>query len=103
VEEMFVAIVPTRRKLGPTTQPGSWPAWWALFPASWRSPLTSSHGLFYFPKNDMRKFLCPFDVQKVPESQKHAKTSKSTFQCENQIKGDCFENLQIQWKTCPNV
>jgi hypothetical protein len=34
---------------GPTTRPGSGDAWWALFCASSRSPLTSSHGLL-FPK-----------------------------------------------------
>jgi hypothetical protein len=28
-------------------------------------------------KNDVAKSLGPFDVQKVPESQKHAKTRKS--------------------------
>jgi hypothetical protein len=28
-------------------------------------------------KNDMAKRLAPFDVRKVPESKKHAKTKKS--------------------------
>jgi hypothetical protein len=32
-------------------------------------------------KNDVTKSLGPFDVRKVPESQKHAKTRKSNSQC----------------------
>jgi hypothetical protein len=30
-------------------------------------------------KNDVAKSLGPFDIQKVPESQKHAKTRKSAL------------------------
>jgi hypothetical protein len=63
-------------------------------------PLTSSsHSLLFLENNDVAKRLSPFDVWKVPQSQKHKKTRKSALQCENQMKGDCLENPQNQWQT----
>jgi hypothetical protein len=39
----------------------------------------------------------PFDVRKVPESQKHEKTTrKYDSQCYNQIKGDRLEDFWNQ-------
>jgi hypothetical protein len=39
----------------------------------------------------MAESLGPFDVWKVPETQKHAKIRKSTSQCQYQMKGDYLE------------
>jgi hypothetical protein len=35
--------------------------------------------VFYFPKNDMAIRLNPFNIQKVPESQKKCKNKKICF------------------------
>jgi hypothetical protein len=45
------------------------------------------------------KRLGLFDVRKVPESQKHAKTRK--LHIVKKMKGGHLENPWIQWKKCP--
>jgi hypothetical protein len=41
--------------------------------------LLNSSLVHLLPKNDVAKILGPFDVQKVPKSQKHAKNNKICF------------------------
>jgi hypothetical protein len=59
-----------------------WDRMVSLFWSLWRSPLTSSsHGLIFIEKNDVAESLGPFDIRKVFETQKHAKTRELVLQC----------------------
>jgi hypothetical protein len=62
-----------------------------------RPPFTYFYHDPLIPKQNNIEKMGPFDVRKVPESQKHEKTTrKYDSQCYNQIKGDRLEDFWNQ-------
>jgi hypothetical protein len=58
--------------------------------------------MYFHEKNDAAKKLGPFNVYKVHETQKDAKT-ESCSQRYDKNKGDFLENHRKQCKTCPEA